>query len=143
MKEETRFVAFNGACFNYKEDAEYYEKVIIAKTRKRQCHDICKEMMYRVHISHDRVKRLEERLTDLNTIIRHPDQFSEDTVIKSRAERFALRWEIGIERNLHITNKKVLHRYQRAFSEISRSLDTLEKQWEEVKAGRIFDNSSK
>lgn len=136
MKAETRYITFNGASFSYKEDAEYYEKIVIAKTRRNQCEKICTEMMHRVHITRTRIKRLEEMLANLNQIIRHPELHSEPDIINARAKRFDLRWEINIERNLHITNKRTLHKYQRMYSEINKTINILRKQWEEIKNRR-------
>lgn len=137
MKEVVRYIAFDGAYFEYKEDAQYYEKIEILKKYRAQYLDIVCMCYKDLGVNLGRVHQLENLLRSINQRIRECGV--EKDIIKARAERINLRYLIATARREHIDNKRMFRKYQSLHDKTDVNIRALEIEWSNLRLKRAMD----
>ena len=136
MKTETRFIAYDGVAFVYKEDAEYHEIYYrLCKRRQRLVH-LVSTYMGQVAIKRRLIRSTEKMLAEINKKLRTPEVYETIDHVKLLDDRMNLRAELRMAVLNLKSIKSELIKYNRLLSKTEASIKYYRVKHDEIVAGR-------
>lgn len=136
MKEETRYVAYDGAAFVYKEDAEYHEIDRRLCARRYCLARIVGTYMSQVVHARSRINSIETRLVSLNEKLRTPGVYETTDHIKLLADRMNYRADLRMEVLSLKNTKRELVKYNKLLSKTDNDIKRYRQAHDELVASR-------
>lgn len=99
MKEEMRYVAYDGVAFVYKEDAEYYEISHRLQAKRKIVADIVSGHMRELTQTRMRINVIEGHLAEIKRKLRNPEVYTTRDHIKLMVDR--IRYRADLHMNVH------------------------------------------
>ena len=129
MKMEARYIAYDGASFVYKEDAEYHE------IDRRLCaRRYCLARIVGTYMS--RITSIETRLVSLNEKLRAPGVYETTDHIKLLADRMNYRADLRMEVLSLKNTKRELVKYNKLLSKTDNDIKRYRQAHDERVASR-------
>ena len=136
MKMEARYIAYDGATFVYKEDAEYHEIDRRLCARRYCLARIVGTYMSQVSHTRSRINSIEKILVNLNEKLRAPGVYETTDHIRLLADRLNYRADLRME-VLNLKNtKSELVKYNKLLSKTDNDIKRYKMAHDELVAGR-------
>ena len=117
MEEATRYIAFDGAVFSYKEDAEFHEIMRRLRAKHTVLGGQVSDLMRLKHEVNGKVTKYENDLKTINDTFKlHPEIMNDTENVRLMARRIHLRFMLKTTREQLKSIKKVLVEQNRKFS---------------------------
>lgn len=99
MRAETRYVTYDGTAFVYAEDAEYYEISHRLQAKRRAVAGMVSHYMCELCRTRNRIRSIENILSDLNQKLRNPEVYKTTEHIKLMIDR--IKFRADLHSNIH------------------------------------------
>ena len=136
MKTETRFIAYDGVAFVYKEDAEYHEIYYRLCKRRQRLVYLVSTYMGQLSIKRRLIRSTEKMLAEINKKLRTPEVYETIDHVKLLDDRMNLRAELRMAVLNLKSIKSELVKYNRLLSKTEASIKYYRVKHDEIVAGR-------
>lgn len=136
MKMEARYIAYDGASFVYKEDAEYHEIDRRLCARRYCLAHIVSTYMGQVAHARSRINSIETRLVNLNEKLRTSEVYESTDHIRLLADRMNYRADLRLEVLSLKNTKRELVKYNKLLSKTDNDIKRYRQVHDELVASR-------
>lgn len=141
MKTETRFIAYDGVAFVYKEDAEYHEIYYRLCKRRQRLVYLVSTYMGQLSIKRRLIRSTEKMLVEINKKLRTPEVYETIDHVKLLDDRMNLRAELRMAVLNLKSIKSELIKYNRLLSKTEASIKYYRVKHDEIVSGRQNKNN--